>query len=68
VQAVGEYDPGQLPDAVASFIYPMDGDGLSLWQNEQFTTSLVTSNAGVIFFGAAFVDEDVFIAALEASS
>jgi hypothetical protein len=65
VQAVGEYDSAQLPDAVAPYIHAMDGDGLSLWQNEQFTTSLVTSNAGVIFLGGAFLDEDVFIAALE---
>jgi nicotinamidase-related amidase len=43
----------------------VDGDGLSLWRNEGLTTSLAASNAGVIFLGGAFLDEDVFITALE---
>ena len=65
VDAVGEYDSTQLPEALAPLIKPMDGDGLSLWRNERFTISLAASNAGVIFLGGAFLDEDVFITALE---
>lgn len=65
VNAVGEYDATQLPEALAPLIKPMDDDGLSLWRNERFTTSLAASNVGVIFLGGAFLDEDVFITALE---
>ena len=43
----------------------LDGDGLSLWRNERFTASLAASNASFIFLGGAFLEEDVFIAALE---
>jgi hypothetical protein len=65
VNAVGEYEPAQLPAALAPSITPVDGDGLSLWRNERFTTSLAASNVGVILLGGAFLEEDVFIAALE---
>jgi hypothetical protein len=65
VYVVGEYDSAQLPNAVAPLITPLDGDGLSLWGNDQFTTSLAASNVTVIFLGGAFLEEDVFIAALE---
>ncbi len=62
---VGEYEAAQLPDALSSLIEPIDSDGLSLWRNERFTASLAASDAGVIFLGGAFLDEDVFITALE---
>ena len=65
VHVVGEFDSTQLPEALAPLIEPMNGDGLSLWRNERFTTSLTGSNAGVIFLGGAFLDEDIFITALE---
>jgi hypothetical protein len=65
LHAVGEYDVAQLPDPLAPLITLLDGDGLSLWRNERFATSLVASNVNVIFLGGAFLDEDVFIAALE---
>lgn len=65
VHAVGEYDAALLPESLTSVITPLEGDGFSLWQNQQFTTSLAASNAGVIFLGGAFLEEDVFIAVLE---
>lgn len=65
VYAVGECDSGQLPETLAPAITTLDGDGLSLWRNERFTASLGASNAAVIFLGGAFLEEDVFIAALE---
>ena len=61
--AVGEYDSAQLPETLARSITPLDGDGLSLWRNERFATSLAASNIGVIFLGGALLEEDVFIAA-----
>jgi hypothetical protein len=65
MHAIGEYDSAQLPEALARSVTPLDGDGLSLWRNEGFTATLVASNAGVIFLGGAFLEEEVFIAALE---
>ncbi len=65
VHAVGAYESAQLSEALVPLITPIDGDALSLWRNEQFTTSLAASGANVIFLGGAFLDEDVFITALE---
>jgi hypothetical protein len=63
--AIGEYEPDQSPDRVAHSIVPIDVDGLSLWRDQEFTASLAESNVGVIFLGGAWLEEDVFIAALE---
>jgi hypothetical protein len=65
MHAIGEYDATQLPQALTRSIALLDGDGLSLWRNEQFTASLLASNIGVIFLGGAYLEEEVFIAALE---
>jgi hypothetical protein len=62
VHAIGDCDLAQLPERSITLL---DGDGLSLWRNERFTTSLTASNIGVIFLGGAFLEEEVFIAALE---
>jgi hypothetical protein len=66
VHAIGEYDAALWPAELAHSISPLEGDGLSLWRNERFKTSIATSNIGVIFLGGAFLEEEVFIAALEA--
>lgn len=63
--AIGEYDAAQLPEPMVRSTMLLDGDGLSLWRNEQFTASLKASNIGVIFLGGAYLEEEVFIAALE---
>ncbi|WP_338834497.1 hypothetical protein [Bradyrhizobium septentrionale] len=63
--AIGEYEPDQSPDGVVHSIVPIDVDGLSLWRDQEFTASLAESNVGVIFLGGAWLEEDVFIAALE---
>jgi hypothetical protein len=65
MNAIGEYDSAQLRDPLVGSITLLDGDGLSLWHNETFTASLVASNAAVIFLGGGFLEEEVFIAALE---
>jgi hypothetical protein len=65
VHAIGEYDSALLPEALAPSMTRLDGDGLSLWRNERFTASLAASNIGVMFLGGAFLEEEVFIAALE---
>lgn len=66
VHAIGEYDAALLPAELARSITPLEGDGLSLWRNERFKTSIATSNVSVIFLGGAFLEEEVLIAALEA--
>src|SRR5581483_169307 len=65
VHIVGEHDAVQLPQVLASSTARLEGDALSLWRNERFTTSLAASNVNVIFLGGSFLEEDVFIAALE---
>ncbi|SDH59305.1 MULTISPECIES: isochorismatase family protein [Bradyrhizobium] len=63
--AVGEYERSQLAEEVAHSIAPLDVDGLSLWLDQRFTDSLAASNVGVVVLGGAWLEEDVFIAALE---
>lgn len=63
--AVGEYEPNQVPDGAAHSIVPIDVDSLSLWSDQEFAASLVASSFGVIFLGGAWLEEEVFIAALE---
>lgn len=63
--AIGEFESDQLPDGVAGSIVPTDIDGLSLWREQEFTASLAAANVGVIFLGGAWLEEEVFIAALE---
>jgi hypothetical protein len=63
--AIGEYEPNQIPDGVAHSIVAISIDGLSLWHEQEFAASLAASNVGVIFLGGAWLEEEVFIAALE---
>ena len=63
--AIGEYEPNRIPDGVAHSIVPISIDGLSLWRDQEFTASLAASNVGVIVLGGAWLEEEVFIAALE---
>lgn len=65
IHAIGEYESALLPESLARSITPLEGDGLSLWRNGRFMASLAASNVGVIFLGGAFLEEEVFIAALE---
>ncbi|QDW40505.1 hypothetical protein FFI89_027295 [Bradyrhizobium sp. KBS0727] len=63
--AVGEYEPNQISDGGAHSIVAVSIDGLSLWRDHECTASLAASNVGVIFLGGAWLEEEVFIAALE---
>lgn len=65
VHAIGEYDSAQWPEALVRSVAPLDGDCLSLWRNERFAASMAASNMGFVFLGGAFLEEEVFIAALE---
>jgi hypothetical protein len=63
--AIGEYEPNQIPDGGDHSIVAMNVDGLSLWQDQEFIAALAASNVGVVFLGGAWLEEEVFIAALE---
>jgi hypothetical protein len=63
--AIGEYEPDQIPERVAHSIVPMDVDDLSLWGEQEFIASLAASDVSIIFLGGAWLEEEVFIAALE---
>lgn len=63
--AVGEYEPNRISDGVAHSIVPINIDCLSLWRDQEVTASLAASNVGVIVLGGAWLEEEVFIAALE---
>ncbi|WP_426413427.1 hypothetical protein [Bradyrhizobium ganzhouense] len=63
--AVGEYQRRRLPDQIAASIEHLDIDGLSLWRDPGLAARLTEAEAGVIFLGGAFLEEEVMIAALE---
>jgi hypothetical protein len=54
-----------LPEGLDKIVSVLDLDGLSLWNDLQFTNSLAASDVGVIFLGGAWLEEEVFITALE---
>jgi nicotinamidase-related amidase len=58
-------DPTKIPQAITCSIVALDVDGLSLWRDRPFTESLSASDVGVVFLGGAWLEEEVFIAALE---
>lgn len=63
--AVGEYDRGALSDRIAACIEHLEIDVVSLWRHPRIAARLAASDAGVIFLGGAFLEEEVLIAALE---
>ena len=65
VCAIGEYQSAQMPERLQEITSVLDIDGLSLWNDQRFTASLAASDVGVIFLGGAWLEEEVFIAALE---
>jgi hypothetical protein len=65
VHAVGEYQRAWLPAELDEIVQVLGLDGLSLWNDQRFTNSLAASDVGVIFLGGAWLEEEVYIAALE---
>jgi hypothetical protein len=65
VYAIGEHDPAQWSQRLALSITLLEGDGLSLWRKERFTEPLAASDVGVVVLGGAWLEEEIFIAALE---
>ncbi len=65
VDVIGQYDPAQFPQRLASAIIPLKGDDLTLWRDSQFTASLKASGTNTVFVGGAFLEEHVLVTALE---
>ncbi|KRR16192.1 MULTISPECIES: hypothetical protein [Bradyrhizobium] len=45
----------------------LDVDALSIWHDRRFTDNLASPETGIIFFGGSWLEEEIFIAALQAA-
>ena len=64
---VGNYSPFNSR-GIAQLVQSMtqlDVDALSIWQDRRFTDSLISSETGIILFGGAWLEEEIFIAAIQ---
>jgi hypothetical protein len=64
--AIGEYRSTLVPENLNKVVTVLDVDGLALWSDQKFIASLAASDIGVIVLGEAWLEEEIFIAALEA--
>lgn len=64
---VGEYNPAGSADPVSAFAV-VDVDPLRMWRDGSHALSLAMGEAGVVFLGGAWLEEDVLIVALEAAA
>ncbi|QQN66722.1 isochorismatase family protein [Bradyrhizobium diazoefficiens] len=64
---VGDVQLSQIPEHVAHSFKLVNTSGLYFWDDQQFAEALEGSTAGAIVLGGAWLEEDVFIAALEAA-
>jgi len=62
---VGENDPIGLADLVSAFAV-LDVDPMRSWRDGSRALTLAMGEAGIVFLGGAWLEEDVLIAALEA--
>jgi hypothetical protein len=67
ILALGEYQPLYGFETLQSCVTVLDIKACSLWRDPRFTAWLAASDTGVVFLGGAWLEEDVFIAALEAA-
>ncbi|UPJ39993.1 isochorismatase family protein [Bradyrhizobium sp. 40] len=63
----GESQLLQLPEQAGASFVQVNASGLYLWDDQGFADALEASTAGAIVLGGAWLEEDVFIAALEAA-
>ncbi len=61
----GEHNPDALPVELRKSATIFETDGLTLWNDPFFQQHLPSANVGVLVLGGAWLEEDVFIAALE---
>ncbi|KRR06442.1 hypothetical protein CQ12_16560 [Bradyrhizobium jicamae] len=66
---IGECQPVEI-DACQELVHSMmqlDVDALSIWRDRRFTDSLASAKTGIIFYGGSWLEEEIFIAALQAT-
>ena len=54
-----------VTEQLAPLMTQLDVDVLSIWQDRRFTDALTSSETGIIFLGGGWLEEDIFIAALQ---
>ena len=65
--ALGEYGALNVCETLERCTTVLDIKACSLWRDPQLATLLAASDTGVVFLGGAWLEEDIFIAALEAA-
>ncbi len=45
----------------------LDVDAFSIWRDQRFTDNLASCETGIIFFAGSWLEEEIFIAALQAA-
>ena len=60
-QSFGKGATDQLMDPITQ----LDGDVLSIWGDHRFTDTLGSSDTGIIFLGGTWLEEEIFILALQ---
>ncbi|UPK05890.1 hypothetical protein [Bradyrhizobium sp. 170] len=64
---IGECQPAGI-DVRQQLTQPMmqlDVDPLSIWRDRRFTDNLASAQTGIIFYGGSWLEEEIFIAALQ---
>lgn len=64
---IGERQPSGTEE-IEQFMGSMtqlDGDVLSIWSDRRFTDIVGSSDTGIIFFGGSWLEEEIFIVALQ---
>ncbi len=65
---IGECQPfGIRGQQLVHSMTQLDVDALSIWHDRRFTDNLASRETGIIFFGGGWLEEDIFIAALQAA-
>ncbi|MCP3407608.1 hypothetical protein [Bradyrhizobium sp. CCGB01] len=63
--AFGAHWPGLCAAEVAAAIESFESDALSPWHDPAFSAQLAEADAGIVFFGGGYLEEEVLVAALE---
>jgi hypothetical protein len=61
LNVVGNRDSGKVVRSVTE----LGIDALSIWQDPRFTESLASPDTGIIYFGGSWLEEEIFIAAVQ---
>jgi nicotinamidase-related amidase len=64
---IGECEPfeNRCNEQLVRSMTQLDVDALSIWQDQRFADALASSETRIIFLGGGWLEEEVFIAALQ---